>query len=111
MATVGWLIGGSALVLLGNTLWFGDPVLRNPPFNYTHIDGSALAGTCPNTDTATLIRMSQTRLDELVSRFPDNHPDVIATRARLEELKSRQALQERCQDGDVIAALRLEAPH
>jgi polysaccharide chain length determinant protein (PEP-CTERM system associated) len=41
-------------------------------------------------DTATAIRETQARLDELLLRFTDKHPDVIAARRSLEELKQRQ---------------------
>jgi polysaccharide chain length determinant protein (PEP-CTERM system associated) len=41
-------------------------------------------------DTATQIRDTQARLDELLLRFTDKHPDVIAARRTLEDLKVRQ---------------------
>jgi polysaccharide chain length determinant protein (PEP-CTERM system associated) len=41
-------------------------------------------------DTASLIRETQARLDDLLLRFTDKHPDVIAARRQLEELKARQ---------------------
>ena len=38
-------------------------------------------------DTATQIRETQARLDELLLRFTDKHPDVIAARSALDDLK------------------------
>ena len=43
-------------------------------------------------------RKRETRLDELLLRFTDKHPDVLATRETLEQLKARQQ--------EEIAALR-----
>jgi polysaccharide chain length determinant protein (PEP-CTERM system associated) len=50
--------------------------------------GSGPAGTA---DTAVRIKEAQTRLDELLLRFTAKHPDVIAARETLEQLKQRQA--------------------
>ncbi len=50
--------------------------------------GGALTGA--GTDTGSRIRETQARLDDLLLRFTDKHPDVIAMRATLEELKLRQ---------------------
>jgi polysaccharide chain length determinant protein (PEP-CTERM system associated) len=41
-------------------------------------------------DTASRIQEAQARLDDLLLRFTDRHPDVIATRETLEQLKKRQ---------------------
>jgi polysaccharide chain length determinant protein (PEP-CTERM system associated) len=54
---------------------------------------SAVAGrTGPGdgTDTASRIRDTQARLDDLLLRFTEKHPDVIALRATLADLKERQ---------------------
>lgn len=54
-------------------------------------------GTTPNRnadggpqDTATRIQETQARLDDMLLRFTDKHPDVIATRETLEQLRERQ---------------------
>jgi len=44
-------------------------------------------------DTLTRILETQGHLDDLLLRYTDKHPDVIATRATLEELKRRRALE------------------
>lgn len=56
-------------------------------------------------DTASRIAQAQARLDELLLRFTDKHPDVIATRRTLEELKKRRAAEiESLRRGDAGAA-------
>jgi protein tyrosine kinase modulator len=52
----------------------------------------------PAQGTAGRIQETQARLDDLLLRFTDRHPDVIATRETLEALKKRQQ--------DEIAALK-----
>jgi len=52
--------------------------------------GAAAGGAGSRADTATLIRETQARVDELLLRFTENHPDVIAARRQLEDLKTRQ---------------------
>ncbi len=55
-------------------------------------------------DTATQIRDTQARLDELLLRFTDKHPDVIAARRTLEDLKVRQKAEiEAVRRGDPAA--------
>ena len=44
-------------------------------------------------DTLSRIQQTQARLDELLLKYTDQHPDVIATRATLEELKKRRAAE------------------
>ena len=45
------------------------------------------------TSTGTAIREAQGRLDELLLRFTDKHPDVIAARQALVDLRQRQAAE------------------
>lgn len=57
-------------------------------------------------DTMSRIRETQSRLDELLLRFTDKHPDVVAARATLDQLKERrQAEIEALRRGDPNAAL------
>ena len=44
-------------------------------------------------DTLSRIQEAQARLDELLLKFTDRHPDVIAARATLQELKQRRAVE------------------
>jgi protein tyrosine kinase modulator len=63
-------------------------------------------------DTSSGIRETQARLDELLLRFTDKHPDVIAARRTLEDLKKRQQVEiEAVRRGDqaAIAASGLAA--
>jgi polysaccharide chain length determinant protein (PEP-CTERM system associated) len=56
-------------------------------------------------DTLTRIAETQAHLDDLLLRYTDRHPDVIAARATLEELKKRRALEvDSLRRGDVGAA-------
>jgi polysaccharide chain length determinant protein (PEP-CTERM system associated) len=48
-------------------------------------------GVSAGGDTLTRIQETQAKLDELLLKFTDKHPDVIAARAALEELKQRRA--------------------
>ena len=54
--------------------------------------GSVTAGrpASAGNDTSSRIAETQSRLDDLLLRFTDKHPDVIATRQALSELKARQ---------------------
>ena len=63
-------------------------------------------------DTGSAVREAQAHLDELLLRFTDNHPDVIAARRTLDELKQRQKTElEAIRRGDpaAIAASGLAA--
>lgn len=57
---------------------------------FANTSGGVSQGTV---DTASRIQETQARLDDLLLRFTDKHPDVIATRQTLVDLKARQ-LQE-----------------
>src|SRR5580698_6276258 len=55
-------------------------------------------------DTLSRIQETQARLDELLLKYTDKHPDVIATRATLAELKQRRATElANLQRGDATA--------
>jgi polysaccharide chain length determinant protein (PEP-CTERM system associated) len=55
-------------------------------------------------DTLSRIQEAQARLDELLLKYTDKHPDVIATRATLAELKQRRATElANLQRGDASA--------
>ena len=55
-------------------------------------------------DTLSRIQETQARLDELLLKYTDQHPDVIAARATLEELKKRRAAElESLRRGDATA--------
>ena len=66
-----------------------------------HGDAAALAATAVTVpgspgaaiDTASRIVQTQAHLDELLLKYTDRHPDVIAARAALDELKKRRAAE------------------
>ncbi|HUN25880.1 MAG TPA: XrtA system polysaccharide chain length determinant [Steroidobacteraceae bacterium] len=93
------------------------------PFLTTGAGASARAGAATDaaaapgitvattSDTATQIRVAQARLDELLLRFTDHYPDVIALKQTLKELKAReQAEIAAARRGDPGAAARLGLP-
>jgi polysaccharide chain length determinant protein (PEP-CTERM system associated) len=53
----------------------------------------APGGSGTPTDTASAIREEQAKLDELLLRYTDKHPDVIAARRTLEDLRARQTAE------------------
>jgi len=59
--------------------------------------GSSAAGSGRSggggSDTLSRIQETQARLDELLLKYTDKHPDVIATRATLAELKQRRVAE------------------
>jgi polysaccharide chain length determinant protein (PEP-CTERM system associated) len=62
------------------------------------------SGTMSGGDTLSRIHETQARLDELLLRFTDEHPDVIATRETLGELKRRRSAEiEALRQGDANA--------
>jgi polysaccharide chain length determinant protein (PEP-CTERM system associated) len=61
-------------------------------------------GVGGGSDTLSRIQESQARLDELLLKYTDKHPDVIAMRATLAELKQRRAAElANLQRGDASA--------
>jgi polysaccharide chain length determinant protein (PEP-CTERM system associated) len=72
-----------------------QPLMGAASGTYTH--GGAL-------DTASAVREARAHLDELLLKFTDEHPDVIAARRALEELKQRQKAEiEAVRRGDQAA--------
>jgi polysaccharide chain length determinant protein (PEP-CTERM system associated) len=74
--------------------------------------GSVVIGSGGPTDTGSAIREAQGRLDELLLRYTDKHPDVIEARRSLEDLKRRQAVENaaiRRGDANAIANSGLSA--
>ncbi len=60
----------------------------------------------PGGDTTARIKETQARLDELLLRFTDRHPDVVAARETLAQLQQRQSVeQEALRRGDRGAML------
>jgi polysaccharide chain length determinant protein (PEP-CTERM system associated) len=55
--------------------------------------GAIGRGASGGSDTLSRIQETQAKLDELLLKYTDRHPDVIATRATLAELKQRRATE------------------
>lgn len=72
----------------------GTPAARNTQANGRNANGPQ--------DTATRIQETQSRLDDLLLRYTERHPEVIATRETLDQLKERQKQE--------LAALRRGDP-
>jgi polysaccharide chain length determinant protein (PEP-CTERM system associated) len=67
--------------------------------------GRGQAGSGAGFDTLSRIDEAQQHLDELLLRFTDQHPDVIAARQTLQDLKTRRAAEiESLKQGDASAA-------
>jgi polysaccharide chain length determinant protein (PEP-CTERM system associated) len=63
-------------------------------------------GAVAGGDTVSRIKEAQARLDELLLRFTEKHPDVIATRQTLDELKKRRTAEiESLRRGDAGAVV------
>jgi polysaccharide chain length determinant protein (PEP-CTERM system associated) len=61
-------------------------------------------GVGAGSDTLSRIQEAQAKLDELLLKYTDKHPDVIAMRATLEELKNRRKAElESLRRGDASA--------
>ena len=68
------------------------------------VSGGGSSGQGP-ADTASRIQETQARLDDLLLRYTDKHPDVIAAKQTLEDLKARQQQElEAVRRGDAGAA-------
>jgi polysaccharide chain length determinant protein (PEP-CTERM system associated) len=68
----------------------------------------AIAGAGASSDIASRIRETQAKLDEMLLRFTDKHPDVIALRQTLADLSARQQAQiEALHRGDAGAAAEI----
>jgi polysaccharide chain length determinant protein (PEP-CTERM system associated) len=64
----------------------------------------ARGGLRGGSDTLSRIQEAQAKLDELLLKFTDRHPDVIAARATLDELKKRRVVElESLRRGDASA--------
>ena len=50
-------------------------------------------GVSAGNDTVSRIQQAQAKLDELLLKYTDRHPDVIAARATLDELKTRRSIE------------------
>jgi len=71
----------------------------------TGLTTTASGGQQGGTDTLSRIKETQAKLDDLLLRYTDKHPDVIAMRQTLEQLKERrQAELEALRRGDPNAA-------
>jgi polysaccharide chain length determinant protein (PEP-CTERM system associated) len=84
----------------------GEPLLASGGANTSATPRpGAVAG---DNDIVARIRETQSRLDELLLKFTDSHPDVIALRDTLSELKARQQAEiEAVRNGDAGAAARM----
>lgn len=70
--------------------------------NVLGVNGQMLSG---GGDTLSRIKEAQAKLDDLLLRFTDKHPDVVATRQTLEDLKARRENElEGLRRGDANAA-------
>jgi polysaccharide chain length determinant protein (PEP-CTERM system associated) len=66
---------------------------------------AGLGATLAGTDTLSQIAQMQAHLDELLLKYTDNHPDVIAARQTLADLKRRREAEiEALRHGDANAA-------
>jgi polysaccharide chain length determinant protein (PEP-CTERM system associated) len=79
----------------------GDTAISAAGASPTILGGRAAGG---GGDTLSRIQEAQRNLDELLLKFTDKHPDVIAARATLDELKKRRAVElESLRRGDASA--------
>jgi len=79
----------------------GDAVISAAGASATVVNGQ---GVATGGDTLSRIQEAQAKLDELLLKFTDKHPDVIAMRATLDELNRRRARElESLKRGDASA--------
>lgn len=82
-----------------------DRQLRGAAPYVPQAEGAARGGQGQPQDTSSRIQETQARLDDLLLRFTDRHPDVVAARETLEQLRERQQAElEALQRGDPGAA-------
>jgi polysaccharide chain length determinant protein (PEP-CTERM system associated) len=84
---------------IGRQLASEDPMLLGADPTAT---GGAAGGASRGGDLTVRIQDLEKKLDELLLRYTDKHPEVIATRDSLTELRKRQA--------DELARIRLHQP-
>jgi polysaccharide chain length determinant protein (PEP-CTERM system associated) len=68
----------------------GDEAISAAGASAPMIGGRGVSG---GSDTLSRIQEGQAKLDELLLKYTDQHPDVIAARATLDELKKRRATE------------------
>jgi polysaccharide chain length determinant protein (PEP-CTERM system associated) len=79
----------------------GDAAVSAAGASASAVNGRGGVG---GSDTLSRIQEAQANLDELLLKFTDKHPDVIAARATLDELKKRRATElESLRRGDASA--------
>jgi polysaccharide chain length determinant protein (PEP-CTERM system associated) len=86
--------------------------LRRQLSSEQQVGAVSVSGGASGTTTGSAIREAQNRLDELLLRYTDKHPDVIAARQALVDLRQRQAAEiaaVRRGDQAAIAATGLDA--
>jgi polysaccharide chain length determinant protein (PEP-CTERM system associated) len=67
-----------------------DELQRQLRGEVPYVSGTGGRAAGGSQDTVSRIQETQARLDELLLRFTDKHPDVVATRETLEQLKQRR---------------------
>jgi len=78
----------------------GDEAIAAAGASASVVGGRSASGG----DTLSRVQETQARLDELLLKYTDQHPDVIAARATLEELKKRRAAElENLRHGEAAA--------